>query len=267
MSTSPCTSSTDAQKEARRRRFFAAISSSSQQQSQPQTKKQPQAESEKAQQAKSSSSASAAAGASVASNATAAPLSEASKAFLMRKYQEELKNPAPECDLPTDPESQAMVRAGMQALMSAEPSKLPPGLAMMQRKMMEMEGPMRELEQVPMESLPPELQKLKREDAERRASIPPQHQDPWGVVENQDRINKLLRDNGERELPFDELDDCLSSELPAKQLRAQQLCQAFAVSQTDLMTRKPQLAAVIARLLQEGMKKVPNIKVQFQPDP
>lgn len=195
-------SSSAAQREARRRRFFAAISSTpprDQQQSQPKTKPAPQEPKSESnvkgdEQTKSSTTAS--------TSTSASPLSAELTDKLMHIYHHEANKP---CVIPPGPMGDAMATAFSKKLMATPPSQLPPGLVAFQRKVLEIDASMKELEKVPIESLPPELQQLKRQT---EARIAEKREDPYGYDQAGLEINQLLRDNDEHELPFAELSAC-----------------------------------------------------------
>lgn len=146
-------------------------------------------------------------------------------------------------ELPVWDTHESMTDLQIRRLMTTPPSQLTPELAARQRRVMEIDGPMRELLDVPMEGLPRELQDLKRQAEMRR---------PPRIPEVEVRVNELLRENGEHELPFLELQRRLDY---GDMTGVAKTKEQFMTRTLDLKRRKPQLSATGHRMMQAGMEE------------
>lgn len=180
----------------------------------------------------------------------------------MRMHREQARSDMPPglTMFSNDPRDKDLVAASMRQFMTIPPSQLPPEFGMLQRQSMEMQEPFKELEKAPEDSLSPELQQLKLQLTDAQAQLPDD-----SSRQTERLINELLQTNGEPELPFDELKQCLSPNLTSsKSIATQKQIQARF---NDSQKRKPDVFMAMVLLITAQAQKEeskPKIDLQFK---
>lgn len=259
MSSSTSTTDSAARKQQRRNRFFEAISTTASPSdagspSLEQSKKM--AESKKQQKAKEQppkvqQSAQGKPGASTSKPSKFAPAAlSAAEVELLKsmKHEQEKKKATPMGPaLGKTLEEQKRAHQALELLWSAPAHTLPAEMLAYRTRCMQLGDPLEKLKSAPMGSLPPELQKLKREQATQRHDI--DYDDAYGHTDIKRRMSKLLRENNEPDFPWDDFAVDFADVEKTRELQARMQAR-FA----SLQRRKPKVFAEFFQLHMKYMK-------------
>lgn len=123
---------------------------------------------------------------------------------------------------------------------------LPPDLLAQRNRLESLHDPLKKLKTAPMKSLPPELQRLKRERAGQCEEL--DLDEAFGTTDIKRRMSKLLRENREPDFAWDDLG--VNPENREKTKVLQDKLQAYTFS---LQRRKPKVLAEFIKLIFEYM--------------
>jgi len=127
--------------------------------------------------------------------------------------------------------------------MTTPPAQLPHELGALQRQVLEIDGPMKQMLDTPFQSLPPELQQFKRKIM---AYFGEMLQRPNAFEDAQRRLNDFLRVNNEEAVQFGQIyQKYAAGDVGA----AEKLSNEVKDRMVDLKRRKPHLSVAIDSLM------------------
>jgi len=221
-------STTAAQKAARRSRFFAAISTQSRASATSKTHTSNEDDTQTA--------TSAAAGPSTSPPSSLPP-------DITKKLTQISREQGSAVPSYADDEKARKEKLAIHSIMTTPPAQLPHELGALQRQVLEIDGPMKQMLDTPFQSLPPELQQFKRKIM---AYFGEMLQRPNAFEDAQRRLNDFLRVNNEEAVQFGQIyQKYAAGDVGA----AEKLSNEVKDRMVDLKRRKPHLSVAIDSLM------------------